>query len=90
MSMCVLFFGALVSAANWAAMGIMYNSGQDCTAGSRLYVQDTIFEKFMNLLTTKAKQQIVGDGFDENASGGPVASFDPLYDPELRLTPAFH
>ena len=76
-------------AANWAAMGIMYNSGQDCTAGSRLYVQDTIFEKFMDLLTTKAKQQVVGDGFDEKTSGGPVVHFDRSYDPELRLNPSF-
>lgn len=62
------------TAASWAAMAIMYNSGQDCTAGSRLYVQDTVYEKFLDLLTSKAKQQalLVKDGFDETSAGGPV------------------
>jgi acyl-CoA reductase-like NAD-dependent aldehyde dehydrogenase len=60
------------AAASWAALGICYNSGQDCTAGSRVYVQDSIYDKFLKLLVSKAKSQIIGDGFDENSSGGPV------------------
>lgn len=35
------------TAANWVALGILYNTGQDCTAGSRLFVQDTIYDKFI-------------------------------------------
>jgi len=31
-------------AANWAALGICYNTGQDCTAGSRVYVQESIYD----------------------------------------------
>lgn len=62
----------LDQAANWAALGILYNTGQDCTAGSRVYVQDTIYDKFVALLVSKAKQLVVGDGFDENTTGGPV------------------
>lgn len=34
-------------AANWVGLGILYNTGQDCTAGSRLFVQDTIYDKFI-------------------------------------------
>ena len=34
-------------AANWVALGILYNTGQDCTAGSRLFVQNTIYDKFI-------------------------------------------
>jgi aldehyde dehydrogenase (NAD+) len=59
-------------AANWAALGILYNTGQDCTAGSRLYVQDTIYDKFVTTLAAKAKELIIGDGFDEKSGGGPV------------------
>ena len=68
-------------AANWAALGILYNTGQDCTAGSRLYVQDTIYDKFVTTLATKAKELIIGDGFDEKSGGGPVVRTglaDPL------------
>ncbi|KAI0069084.1 NAD-aldehyde dehydrogenase [Artomyces pyxidatus] len=61
-------------AANWAALGILYNTGQDCTAGSRLYVQDTIYDKFLSVLAGKAKELVIGDGFDESSGGGPVVS----------------
>ncbi|KAG5637839.1 hypothetical protein H0H81_003044 [Sphagnurus paluster] len=64
----------LDQAANWAALGICYNSGQDCTAGSRVYVQDTIYDNFLNLLVSKVKEQVIGDGFDEKSGGGPVVS----------------
>ena len=60
------------TAANWAALGICYNSGQDCTAGSRIYVQETIYNKFLKLLVAKVKAQTVGDAFDEKSGGGPV------------------
>jgi hypothetical protein len=46
--------------------------GEDCTAGSRLYVQDTIYDKFMGILIEKVKQTVIGDGFDEKSAGGPV------------------
>ena len=36
-------------AANWVALGILYNTGQDCTAGSRVFVQDTIYDKFIEV-----------------------------------------
>lgn len=64
-------------AANWAALGILYNTGQDCTAGSRVYVQETIYDKFVALLVSKAKQLHIGDGFDEKSGGGPVVSQPP-------------
>jgi aldehyde dehydrogenase (NAD+) len=60
------------SAANWAALGICYNTGQDCTAGSRLYVQDTIYDKFVELLVSKVKAQVIGDGLDDKSAGGPL------------------
>ncbi|KDR83839.1 hypothetical protein GALMADRAFT_236251 [Galerina marginata CBS 339.88] len=64
----------LEQAASWAALGICYNSGQDCTAGSRVYVQDTIYDKFLDILVAKVKSQVVGDGLDEKSGGGPVVS----------------
>jgi aldehyde dehydrogenase (NAD+) len=65
---------SLYIASNWAALGICYNSGQDCTAGSRVYVQETIYDKFLDLLVQKVKAQTIGDGFDEQSGGGPVVS----------------
>ncbi|KAI0775410.1 aldehyde dehydrogenase domain-containing protein [Irpex lacteus] len=64
----------LDQAANWAALGILYNTGQDCTAGSRVYVQESIYDKFIEILVGKAKQLVVGEGFDEKVGGGPLVS----------------
>ncbi|KZP05880.1 NAD-aldehyde dehydrogenase [Athelia psychrophila] len=61
-------------AANWAALGIFYNTGQDCSAGSRVYVQDTIYDEFLAVLVRKAKECLVGDGFDAKFSAGPLVS----------------
>jgi acyl-CoA reductase-like NAD-dependent aldehyde dehydrogenase len=69
----------LLLAANWAALGILYNTGQDCTAGSRLYVQDTIYDKFVTTLAAKAKELVIGDGFDEKSGGGPVVCTLPPF-----------
>lgn len=59
-------------AANWAALGICYNTGQDCTAGSRVYVQNSIYDKFVDILVSKVKELSIGDGFDDKNFGGPV------------------
>ena len=72
---CEFYFmlnSLILAAASWAALGVCYNSGQDCTAGSRLYVQDSIYDNFLKLLVSKVKSQIIGDGFNENSNGGPV------------------
>ncbi|KAJ7129777.1 NAD-aldehyde dehydrogenase [Mycena epipterygia] len=61
-------------AANWAALGICYNAGQDCTAGSRVYVQDSIHDKFVEVLVSKVKELHFGNGLDEKTVGGPVVS----------------
>ena len=43
-----------------------------CIAGSRIFVQEGIYDKFMDLLIAKAKLLKVTQGFDEDAAGGPV------------------
>jgi aldehyde dehydrogenase (NAD+) len=62
------------TAAKWAVIGFMYNSGQVCGAGSRVYVQESVYDAFLALLVQRAKELPVGDGFDWANSLGPVAS----------------
>ncbi|TFK28821.1 NAD-aldehyde dehydrogenase [Coprinopsis marcescibilis] len=64
----------LEQAANWAALGICYNTGQDCTAGSRVYAQESVYDKFLELLVQKVKAQVIGDGLDDRTGAGPVVS----------------
>lgn len=64
----------LDQAANWVCMGILFNHGQDCTAGSRLFVQDTIKDKFLSMLKTKFEEYIIGDPFNIKTFQGPQVS----------------
>ena len=49
-------------------------SGEDCTAGSRVYVQDSVYDKFVDILIEKVKSTPIGDGFNETVTGGPIVS----------------
>ena len=59
-------------AAKWAHTGIMYNQGQVCCATSRIFVQEGIYdkfvEKFKEVTSTLSK---VGDPFAEDTFQGP-------------------
>lgn len=59
-------------AAKWAHGGIMSNMGQICTATSRLLVQETVYEKFVNTFREVVKTTSkVGDPFAEDTFQGP-------------------
>lgn len=74
-SPAVVFDNAdLDQAANWVCMGILFNHGQDCCAGSRLFVQDTIKKDFLARLKTKFEQYQIGNPFDINTFQGPQVS----------------
>lgn len=64
----------LDQAVGWAAFGIMFNSGQCCCAGSRVYVEESIYEKFMEKMEAKVKAIQVGDGFEASTFQGPQVS----------------
>ncbi len=39
-----------------------------------MYVQESIYDKFLDVLVEKVKQQVIGNGFEEQSAGGPVVS----------------
>lgn len=49
---------------NWVSQAILFNHGQDCCAGSRLFVQDTIKEEFIERLKKNFESHVIGDPFD--------------------------
>ncbi|KAH9481979.1 Aldehyde dehydrogenase [Psilocybe cubensis] len=51
--------------------GFNTNSGQICIAGTRVYVQDIIFDKFAEKLAAAAESYKVGDPTDQSCSSGP-------------------
>lgn len=62
--------------ANWkqaldgAMLGILFNQGQVCCAGSRIFVQDTIYDKFVEELAALFDKVQVGLPWDENTQLG--------------------
>jgi acyl-CoA reductase-like NAD-dependent aldehyde dehydrogenase len=64
----------LDAAASGAAWGIFYNMGEDCCAGSRLFVQEQVFDEFLAKVTEVAQSIRVGDPFDEGSQLGPLVS----------------
>ncbi|MCO5553759.1 hypothetical protein L7F22_007285 [Adiantum nelumboides] len=61
----------LDQAISWSAFGIMFNHGQCCCAGSRVYVEESIYEKFMAKFDEKIKSIQVGNPFEGNTFQGP-------------------
>ncbi|EHB58821.1 Betaine-aldehyde dehydrogenase [Mycolicibacterium rhodesiae JS60] len=57
-----------------AAMAIFGNSGQVCSAGSRLFVQREIYDEFLERLVTFTSQLVVGDALDPTTQLGPLVS----------------
>lgn len=55
-------------------VGIFYNSGEVCCAGSRIYVQEDVYDKFVELFKAKAEATKVGDPFDKSTFYGPQTS----------------
>lgn len=55
------------------AHSIQWNSGQVCMANSRIYVQDTIAEAFIESFKKKYQDVAAGDPTDEKTNHGPLA-----------------
>ena len=64
----------LDAAARAAAAGIFFNAGQVCSAGSRVLVQEGVYDEVVERLAARAKSLRMGDLLDRNTSLGPVIS----------------
>jgi acyl-CoA reductase-like NAD-dependent aldehyde dehydrogenase len=61
----------LDAAAQGACSGIFYNKGEVCAAGSRLFVEKSIHDQFVEVLKTKMARYAPGDPLDEKTRFGP-------------------
>ncbi|MFN8058338.1 MAG: aldehyde dehydrogenase [Vicinamibacterales bacterium] len=68
----------LVKAATASAFGIFRNAGQVCVAGSRLLVQDTIYDAFVEAVLSVTERLRVGDPLNLQTEIGAIASADQL------------
>src|SRR5216683_2615816 len=65
-------------AVNGAMMGIFYNQGQVCCAGSRLFVEETVKDEFLARLKARAERILVGDPTSKDTQMGPQVSEEQL------------
>jgi acyl-CoA reductase-like NAD-dependent aldehyde dehydrogenase len=68
-----------------ALWGIFYNMGQDCTAGSRLYVEDSIYDEVLADLETDAAALRVGPGVAPETEIGAIVSSEQMHRVERYL-----
>ncbi|KAH7356370.1 aldehyde dehydrogenase domain-containing protein [Pyrenochaeta sp. MPI-SDFR-AT-0127] len=75
----------LLNAVKWTHYGIMGNSGQICTANSRIFVHASIYDNFLATFKEKiSSTSILGDPFKDDTYQGPQVS-KAQYDRILSL-----
>jgi betaine-aldehyde dehydrogenase len=65
-------------AVDQALNGVFFHAGQICSAGTRLIVEESIHDEFVNALVERLKKFKLGSGFDEDTQMGPLISAEHL------------
>jgi acyl-CoA reductase-like NAD-dependent aldehyde dehydrogenase len=69
----IIFADADIETVAASAPGAVFdNSGQDCCARSRIFVQRPIFDEFVPLMVAETQKIVVGDPMDPKTSMGPL------------------
>ncbi|KJL03219.1 aldehyde dehydrogenase family protein [Priestia aryabhattai] len=62
------------TAVDYALFGIFAGSGQICAAGSRILIEESIAERFIERFAERAQKIKVGNGMDQEIEMGPLVS----------------
>ena len=54
--------------------GLFFNQGQCCCAGSRLFVEQKVYDEFLDKIVDRTRQQVVGNPFNPATTQGPQVS----------------
>ena len=76
------------NAINGITAGIFGATGQSCIAGSRLYIQNKIYDEFLEKLIDRAKKIKIGSPMDPETEMGPISNFKQLetIEKNIKLT----
>jgi len=64
----------LEDAVKWSSFGLFFNHGQCCCAGSRIFVQASIYDKFMEAFKKQVQTIKVGNPYSADTFQGPQVS----------------
>jgi len=85
----IVFDDADIDSAVEGAMVSKYrNAGQTCVCANRLYVQDGVYDAFVEKLAAKAKTIKVGNGFEAGVTQGPLIDDQGLAKVEQHVADA--
>ena len=62
------------NALTWAIMGVNLNNGQVCAAGLRIYVQASIYDRFLEAFRERSQEAVHGDPLLNTTTKGPIIS----------------
>ncbi len=65
-------------AVDQALNGVFFHAGQICSAGTRLIVEESIHDQFVQALVERVKKFKLGSGFEEDTQMGPLISAEHL------------
>lgn len=66
------------TAVDQALNAVFFHAGQICSAGTRLILEDSIHDEFVDKLVERVKNIKLGSGFDEDTQMGPLISEEHL------------
>jgi betaine-aldehyde dehydrogenase len=66
------------AAVDGALFGVFINQGEVCSAGSRILVQKSIYDRFVQRMTEKAKNIKLGNGLDRETKMGPLINQEQM------------
>ncbi len=69
---------AIVASAKSLADGAFYNTGQSCCSVERIYVHDSIYDRFVEEFVREVKTFVLGSPTEENTYLGPLARREQL------------
>ena len=85
----IVFDDADVDSAVEGAMASKYrNAGQTCVCANRIYVQDGVYDAFVEKFAAKVKALKVGNGFEEGVVQGPLIELAALEKVERHIADA--
>ena len=74
------------NAINGVLASIFGASGQSCIAGSRLYLQEEIYDEYLNEIKNRALKISIGDPMEQNTQIGPLATLQQLRNIENKIS----
>jgi succinate-semialdehyde dehydrogenase/glutarate-semialdehyde dehydrogenase len=87
----IVFDDADIDSAVEGAMASKYrNAGQTCVCANRIYVQDAVYDEFVQKFSAKVKTLKVGNGFDEGVVQGPLIENAAIEKVERHVQDAIH